>query len=158
MNPCTRVTREQFPRESYMLDSLRLDGNWYPDIFNGLSCTGAGKATGKSDISTGTIWMGMGNHGFHAKYFDGNGKSRLRRELFGWYHENDICTGTGIHPNYREVLREFSRNNFSEDCPGNLHRACGLKTPQYSHSSSNEDVYNIFKYASRKYNSGRTRK
>jgi len=39
--------------------------------------------------------MGMGNQDFHGNDLGENGKSRFLRELFGWDHRNDICTGIG---------------------------------------------------------------
>ena len=32
-------------------------------------------------------------------------------------HRKDICTGTGINPDYHEILRDVSRGNFPEDGP-----------------------------------------
>ena len=53
--------------------------------------------------------MRTGNQDFHWNDLGGNGKSISLRELFGLDHGNDICAGTGINPNSREILREFSR-------------------------------------------------
>ena len=49
---------------------------------------------------------------FHGNDLDGNGISIFLRELVGWDHGNDICTGTGNNPNSREILREFSHGIF----------------------------------------------
>ena len=49
----------------------------------------------------------MTNHDFDGNDLEGNRISRFLRELVGWHQGNDICTGTGNNPNYREILREF---------------------------------------------------
>ena len=93
-----------------------MHGIWEIDNSTGFYVTGTEKH-GKADMSTGIVWVGMGNQDFHGSDLDGNGISRFLRELIGWDHGNDICTGTGNSPNSREILREFSRDNFPEDCP-----------------------------------------
>ena len=39
---------------------------------------------GKAGISTGIVWVGMGNQDFHVNDLDGNEISRFIRELVGW--------------------------------------------------------------------------
>ena len=56
------------------------------------------------------------NKRFHGNRLDGNGQSIFPREPLVWDHEHDIFTGTGINPNYREILRDFSRE-FSRGLP-----------------------------------------
>ena len=52
-------------------------------------------------------------HGWvKTKIVDGNGKSGFSTVPFQWDHGNDICAGTGINPNSREILREVSRGKF----------------------------------------------
>ena len=71
----------------------------------------------KSDISAGIVGMGSGNQDFYVEHLGGKAKSRFLRDFFEWDHGNDICTGKGIYPSFREILGEFFCGNVPEDCP-----------------------------------------
>ena len=59
--------------------------------------------------------MSRGNQDFHGNDLHGNGKSIFLRELFGRDNGNDIiCTGMGISPNSRDILREYTHRDFPE--------------------------------------------
>ena len=90
------------------MDSFSVDGIWEIDIFARFYGTGT-ENRGKTDISTGIVWMGTESQEFHGNHLRGSGKSIFVRELFGWDHGNDIRTGTGINRTFREILREFSQ-------------------------------------------------
>ena len=99
----------------FFIYSFSVHGIWGIDCSTGFYGRGT-ENHGKTDISTGIVWVGMGNQDFHANDLDGNGISMFLR-LVGWDPGNDVRTGTGNNPNCREILREFSRDNFPEDCP-----------------------------------------
>ena len=105
-------------QELFFLDSFSVHRIWEIDNSTGLYGTGT-ENHGKTDISTGIVWVGTGNQDFHGNDLDGNGISRFLRGLVGCDHWNDICTGTGNNTNSREILREFCRGNFAEGCPAN---------------------------------------
>ena len=97
-----------------------------------LVCTGFGKSLprisagflgkgtenhGRTHFHGNIVWVGAGNQDFHRNRLSGNGQSRFLRELFGWHHGNDICTGTGINPNSLKILRDFFQREFCRGLP-----------------------------------------
>ena len=94
--------------------SFSSDGNW-KITFPGDFTARERESHGKADISTGTVWMEIGN--VHGNGLDGNGKSRFFWGPFGYGHGNDNCTGAGINPNSRETLREYCPPDISRGLP-----------------------------------------
>ena len=68
--PCTRVTRELFPRESFLFWTV-LVCTGFREIDTSAGCYGTGtEKHGEIDISAGIVWMRMGNKDFHGNDFD----------------------------------------------------------------------------------------
>ena len=119
--PCTRVTRELFPRESFLFWTV-LVCTGFREIDTSAGCYGTGtEKHGEIDISAGIVWMRMGNKDFHGNDFDETSSGTVWVGPQERYLHRNRNT---IYPNCRK---------FPDDCRPGLESIIRVLPVSYTH-------------------------